>query len=90
MQSTGASRRARCGWTFERSEAGVLSPKRLLERVVQHGYAHGEKRLDGVAVPPHLSSLDHPLRKDLIHRGFGEGGRSIAGTVIGQRIGVRV
>ena len=46
-------------------------------------------------IPSHLLPLDHPLRDDLVHGGFGEGGRnrlarSIAGPIIGQRIGVRV
>jgi hypothetical protein len=39
-------------------------PERLLERVVQYGHAHREKRLNGVAVPAHLLSLDHPRRND--------------------------
>ena len=47
-------------------------PERLLERVVQDGHAHGEKRLDGVTVPAHLLSLAHPLRDDVIHGGFGK------------------
>ena len=80
---------------FERPKISVPRPERFRERVVQHRHAHREKRLNGIAVPAHLLSLDHPRRNDLIHRGFGEGGRnrvaaSIALTVIGQRIGVRV
>jgi hypothetical protein len=91
----GCSGGARRGVAFERPKTSVPRPERFLERVVQHGHAHREKRLNGVAVPAHLLPLDHPLRNDLIHRGFGEGGRnrlagSIAVTVIGLRIGVRV
>ena len=68
--------------------------ERLFEGVVENVDANRQKWLDGLAVPSHLLMLDHPLRDDLIHGGFGEGGRnrlaaSIALPVIGQRVGVR-
>jgi len=51
MQPSGCSRTQDAAWTLEWSEAGVPGPERLLEPVVQHGHAHGEKGLDGIAVP---------------------------------------